>query len=148
MRGLRVAPAAGCGVQGRSEPGVVGGSCRAWVGCRSREAGGGCGASLGGRFPANRTGNPVSHQEQRMGEPVTDSTFVRRLSYGLVRRLAEFIDPQEGWKKLAVDITNPSGESRYSQVHIRSYIKVPYRKLVHYPFNINSLLIPFSIPLL
>lgn len=109
---------------------------------------GGCGASLGGRFPASRAGNPVSRQEQRMGEPVTDSTYVRCLSYGLVRRLAEFIDPQEGWKKLAVDITNASGESRYSQVHIRCYIKVPYRKLVHYLFNINTLLIPFSIPLL
>lgn len=83
-----------------------------------------------------------------MGEPVTDSTYVRRLSYGLVRRLAEFIDPQEGWRKLAVDITNPSGESRYSQVHIRSYIKVLYRKLVHYLFNINTMLIPFFIPLL
>ncbi|XP_059703041.1 interleukin-1 receptor-associated kinase 4 isoform X2 [Haemorhous mexicanus] len=59
--------------------------------------------------------------ERRMGEPVTDSTYVRCLSYGLVRRLAELIDPQDGWKKLAVDITNPSGESRYSQVHIRKF---------------------------
>ncbi|XP_009945410.1 PREDICTED: interleukin-1 receptor-associated kinase 4-like, partial [Leptosomus discolor] len=41
--------------------------------------------------------------------------------YGLMRRLADFIDPQEGWKKLAVDITDPSGESRYSQMHIRRF---------------------------
>uniref|UniRef100_A0A8D2NLU5 IRAK4 n=1 Tax=Zosterops lateralis melanops TaxID=1220523 RepID=A0A8D2NLU5_ZOSLA len=60
-----------------------------------------------------------------MGEPVRDSTHVRCLSYGLVRRLAELIDPQEGWKKLAVDITNPAGESRYSQAHIRSHINAP-----------------------
>ncbi|KAM9390120.1 interleukin-1 receptor-associated kinase 4 [Phaethornis superciliosus] len=56
-----------------------------------------------------------------MSKPVTTSTYVRCISYGLMKRLADFIDPQEGWKKLAVDITNPSGESRYSQMHIRRF---------------------------
>ncbi|XP_027566632.1 interleukin-1 receptor-associated kinase 4 [Pipra filicauda] len=56
-----------------------------------------------------------------MGEPVTASTLVRCLSYGLVRRLADYIDPQEGWRRLAMDITNPSGEGRYSQMHIRRF---------------------------
>ncbi|XP_051497485.1 interleukin-1 receptor-associated kinase 4 isoform X1 [Apus apus] len=56
-----------------------------------------------------------------MSKPVTSSTYVRCVSYGLMRQLADFIDPQEGWKKLAVDITNPSGESRYNQMHIRRF---------------------------
>ncbi|KAM9029472.1 interleukin-1 receptor-associated kinase 4 [Ara ararauna] len=56
-----------------------------------------------------------------MSAPVTMSTYVRCLSYGLMRQLADFIDPQEGWKKLAVDITNPTGESRYNQMHIRRF---------------------------
>ncbi|XP_054055718.1 interleukin-1 receptor-associated kinase 4 isoform X1 [Rissa tridactyla] len=56
-----------------------------------------------------------------MSKPVTTSTYVRCLSYGLMRRLADFIDPQDGWKKLAVDITDPSGESRYNQMHIRRF---------------------------
>ncbi|NXR13225.1 IRAK4 kinase, partial [Semnornis frantzii] len=56
-----------------------------------------------------------------MSKPVTTSTYVRCISYGLMRRLADFIDPQEGWKKLAVDITDPSGESRYNQMHIRRF---------------------------
>ncbi|XP_061217192.1 interleukin-1 receptor-associated kinase 4 isoform X3 [Neopsephotus bourkii] len=56
-----------------------------------------------------------------MSTPVTMSTYVRCLSYGLLRQLADFIDPQEGWKKLAVDITNPTGESRYNQMHIRRF---------------------------
>ncbi|XP_056198138.1 interleukin-1 receptor-associated kinase 4 [Falco biarmicus] len=56
-----------------------------------------------------------------MNKPVTTSTYVRCISYGLMRRLADFIDPQEGWKKLAVDITDPSGESRYNQMHIRRF---------------------------
>ncbi|NXC19702.1 IRAK4 kinase, partial [Corythaeola cristata] len=56
-----------------------------------------------------------------MNKPLTASTFVRGISYGLMRRLADFIDPQEGWKKLAVDITDPSGESRYNQMHIRRF---------------------------
>ncbi|KAM7128275.1 interleukin-1 receptor-associated kinase 4 isoform 2-T6 [Ciconia maguari] len=56
-----------------------------------------------------------------MSKPVTASTYVRCISYGLMRRLADFIDPQEGWKKLAVDITDPSGESRYNQMHIRRF---------------------------
>ncbi|XP_068789925.1 interleukin-1 receptor-associated kinase 4 [Struthio camelus] len=56
-----------------------------------------------------------------MSKSVTTSTYVRCLSYGLMRQLADFVDPQEGWRKLAVDITNPSGESRYNQMHIRRF---------------------------
>lgn len=70
-------------------------------------------------------------QEVRMSKPLTPSTYVRCISYGLMRQLADFIDPQEGWKKLAVDITNPSGDSRYNQMHIRSDIEVLERDHVY-----------------
>ncbi|KAG9490233.1 hypothetical protein GDO78_005883 [Eleutherodactylus coqui] len=56
-----------------------------------------------------------------MSKTVTPSTFVRNLSPGLLRQLADFLDPQEGWKQLAVDIKKPSGEPRYTQFHIRRF---------------------------
>lgn len=48
------------------------------------------------------------------------STPLRRLPYGLLQRLAAYIDPQDGWRRLAADIAGPSGESKYTQLHIRS----------------------------
>lgn len=54
-----------------------------------------------------------------MNKPITPSTYVRCLSVGLIRKLSDFIDPQEGWKKLAVAIKKPSGDDRYNQFHIR-----------------------------
>ncbi|XP_031445426.1 interleukin-1 receptor-associated kinase 4 [Phasianus colchicus] len=56
-----------------------------------------------------------------MSQPVTAATYVRSLRYGLLRQLADFLDPQEGWKRLAAAITDPAGESRYSQAHIRRF---------------------------
>ncbi|XP_036615690.1 interleukin-1 receptor-associated kinase 4 isoform X2 [Trichosurus vulpecula] len=56
-----------------------------------------------------------------MNKTITPSTYVRCLNVGLIRQLADFIDPQEGWKKLAVDIKKPSGDSRYNQFHIRRF---------------------------
>ncbi|XP_061495902.1 interleukin-1 receptor-associated kinase 4 isoform X2 [Rhineura floridana] len=52
---------------------------------------------------------------------ITPSTYVRCLGYGMMRQLADFIDPQDGWKKLAVDIKESSGANRYSQMHIRRF---------------------------
>lgn len=54
-----------------------------------------------------------------MNKPLTPSTYVRSLNVGLIRKLSDFIDPQEGWKKLAVAIKKPSGDDRYNQFHIR-----------------------------
>lgn len=54
-----------------------------------------------------------------MNKPITASTYVRCLNVGLIRKLSDFIDPQEGWKKLAVAIKKPSGDDRYNQFHIR-----------------------------
>uniref|UniRef100_A0A8Q3SIT8 Interleukin 1 receptor associated kinase 4 n=1 Tax=Homo sapiens TaxID=9606 RepID=A0A8Q3SIT8_HUMAN len=53
-----------------------------------------------------------------MNKPITPSTYVRCLNVGLIRKLSDFIDPQEGWKKLAVAIKKPSGDDRYNQFHI------------------------------
>lgn len=55
-----------------------------------------------------------------MSRAVGPTTPVRRLPYGLLQRLAAYIDPQDGWRRLAADIAGPSGESRYTQLHIRS----------------------------
>ena len=56
-----------------------------------------------------------------MNKPIIASTYVRYLSLGLIRKLSDFIDPQEGWKKLAVAIKKPSGDDRYNQFHIRRF---------------------------
>ncbi|XP_066489742.1 interleukin-1 receptor-associated kinase 4 [Tiliqua scincoides] len=56
-----------------------------------------------------------------MNKPITPSTYVRNLGYGMMRQLADLIDPQEGWKKLATDIKDTSGANRYSQMHIRRF---------------------------
>ncbi|XP_048221994.1 interleukin-1 receptor-associated kinase 4 [Perognathus longimembris pacificus] len=56
-----------------------------------------------------------------MSKPVTPSTYVRNLNVGLIRKLSDFMDPQEGWKKLAVSIKKPSGDERYNQFHIRRF---------------------------
>ncbi|KAM8972049.1 interleukin-1 receptor-associated kinase 4 [Pelodytes ibericus] len=56
-----------------------------------------------------------------MNKTITPSSYVRNLSLGLVRQLADFMDPQEGWKTIAVDILKPSGEPRYTQFHIRRF---------------------------
>ncbi|XP_077194735.1 interleukin-1 receptor-associated kinase 4 isoform X1 [Paroedura picta] len=56
-----------------------------------------------------------------MNNSITPSTYVRCLGYGLMKQLADFIDPQEGWKKLAADIKNPSGTERYNQMHMRRF---------------------------
>ncbi|CAH6791373.1 interleukin-1 receptor-associated kinase 4 [Phodopus roborovskii] len=56
-----------------------------------------------------------------MNKPLTPSTYVRSLNVGLIRKLSDFIDPQEGWKKLAVAIKKPSGDDRYNQFHIRRF---------------------------
>uniref|UniRef100_A0A8C5PGL9 non-specific serine/threonine protein kinase n=1 Tax=Leptobrachium leishanense TaxID=445787 RepID=A0A8C5PGL9_9ANUR len=68
----------------------------------------------------NRNWNLLKPRTE-MTNPVTPSTYIRNLSLGLVRQLADFLDPQEGWKTIAVDIRKPSGEARYTQFHIRRY---------------------------
>ncbi|KAM4039155.1 interleukin-1 receptor-associated kinase 4 isoform 2-T2 [Anomaloglossus baeobatrachus] len=56
-----------------------------------------------------------------MSKTISPSTYVRNLSPALFRKLSDFLDPQEGWRRLAVDIKKPSGEPRYTQFHIRRF---------------------------
>ncbi|XP_039196640.1 interleukin-1 receptor-associated kinase 4 isoform X3 [Crotalus tigris] len=56
-----------------------------------------------------------------MTNSITPSTYVRSLGYGMMKQLADFIDPQEGWKKLAADITDSSGAKQYNQMQIRRF---------------------------
>uniref|UniRef100_UPI00398E628B interleukin-1 receptor-associated kinase 4-like n=1 Tax=Pristiophorus japonicus TaxID=55135 RepID=UPI00398E628B len=54
-----------------------------------------------------------------MSESVTPKSYIRSLNHGLIRELSDMLDPQDGWKKLAINIKKPTGEPRYSQLHIR-----------------------------
>ncbi|XP_064417633.1 interleukin-1 receptor-associated kinase 4 [Latimeria chalumnae] len=56
-----------------------------------------------------------------MSKPITSSMYVRCLNHGLIRQLADFLDPQDAWKTIAVAIKKPTGEPRYNQFHIRRF---------------------------
>ncbi|XP_007903160.1 interleukin-1 receptor-associated kinase 4 [Callorhinchus milii] len=56
-----------------------------------------------------------------MSKPVTPTSYIRCLNHGLIRKLSDLLDPQDAWKKLAVDIQKPTGEPRYTQLHIRRF---------------------------
>ncbi|XP_071349989.1 interleukin-1 receptor-associated kinase 4 isoform X2 [Trachinotus anak] len=56
-----------------------------------------------------------------MNNSVTSATYIRNLSYSLRRRLSDFLDPQDRWKDVIVSIRKPSGETRYSQHHVRRF---------------------------
>uniref|UniRef100_A0A8D0L6X1 non-specific serine/threonine protein kinase n=1 Tax=Sphenodon punctatus TaxID=8508 RepID=A0A8D0L6X1_SPHPU len=75
-----------------------------------------------GMLPGTSPGPSVGASPRcKMNKSVTPSTYVRSLGFSLMQQLADFIDPQEGWKKLAADIKDPSGTNRYSQMHIRRF---------------------------
>uniref|UniRef100_A0A669CPW2 Interleukin-1 receptor-associated kinase 4 n=1 Tax=Oreochromis niloticus TaxID=8128 RepID=A0A669CPW2_ORENI len=56
-----------------------------------------------------------------MDSSVTSATYIRNLGYCLRRKLSDFLDPQDRWKEVLVDIQKPSGEPRYSQLHVRRF---------------------------
>ncbi|XP_068458995.1 interleukin-1 receptor-associated kinase 4 isoform X2 [Clinocottus analis] len=56
-----------------------------------------------------------------MNNSVTSATYIRSLSYSLRRRLSDFLDPQDRWKDVITSIRKPSGELRYSQLHVRRF---------------------------
>ncbi|XP_070762859.1 interleukin-1 receptor-associated kinase 4 isoform X1 [Enoplosus armatus] len=56
-----------------------------------------------------------------MNNSVTSATYIRKLSYSLRRKLSDFLDPQDRWKDVIVSIRKPSGELRYSQLHVRRF---------------------------
>ncbi|XP_014831761.1 PREDICTED: interleukin-1 receptor-associated kinase 4 [Poecilia mexicana] len=56
-----------------------------------------------------------------MSSSLTSATYIRNISYGLRRQLSDFLDPQDRWKDVIVSIRKPSGELRYSQLHVRRF---------------------------
>lgn len=56
-----------------------------------------------------------------MAKSITPSTFVRNLTYGKLCELSDFLDPQDNWKKVFVNIYKPTGEPRYTQNHLRYF---------------------------
>nr|AIS23539.1 IRAK-4 [Plectorhinchus goldmanni] len=56
-----------------------------------------------------------------MNNSVSSGTYIRNIGYGLRRKLADFLDPQERWKDVIVSIRKPSGELKYSQHHVRRF---------------------------
>nr|AFH88675.1 interleukin-1 receptor-associated kinase 4 [Trachidermus fasciatus] len=56
-----------------------------------------------------------------MSSSVSSSTYVRSLSYSVRRRLSYFLDPQDRWREVIASIRKPSGELRYSQLHVRRF---------------------------
>lgn len=56
-----------------------------------------------------------------MNNSVTSATYIRHLSYSSLRKLSDFLDPQDRWKDVIVSIRKPNGELRYSQHHVRRF---------------------------
>ncbi|TKS73677.1 Interleukin-1 receptor-associated kinase 4 [Collichthys lucidus] len=56
-----------------------------------------------------------------MNNSITSATYIRNLSYGVRRRLSDFLDPQDNWKDVIVSIRKPDGDLRYSQHHVRRF---------------------------
>ncbi|XP_072528269.1 interleukin-1 receptor-associated kinase 4 [Salminus brasiliensis] len=56
-----------------------------------------------------------------MSSAVTADTFIRKLSRSTLRTLSDFLDPQDAWKTVLVDIQKPTGEPRYTQLHLRRF---------------------------
>uniref|UniRef100_A0AAQ4S3C2 Interleukin-1 receptor-associated kinase 4 n=1 Tax=Gasterosteus aculeatus aculeatus TaxID=481459 RepID=A0AAQ4S3C2_GASAC len=56
-----------------------------------------------------------------MNNSVTSASYIRNLSYSLRRRLSDFLDPQDRWMEVLTSIRKPSGEPRYSQLHVRRF---------------------------
>ncbi|XP_055047609.2 interleukin-1 receptor-associated kinase 4 [Misgurnus anguillicaudatus] len=52
---------------------------------------------------------------------VTADTLVRSLRFTTLRRLSDLLDPQDTWRTVMMDIKKPTGEPRYTQLHIRRF---------------------------
>ncbi|KAM9808060.1 interleukin-1 receptor-associated kinase 4 [Neosynchiropus ocellatus] len=62
-----------------------------------------------------------------MSDVVTSGTYVRKLSLTLRRRLSELLDPQDRWRDVITSIRRPSGELRYTQLHVRKFESLVFR---------------------
>nr|XP_057930885.1 interleukin-1 receptor-associated kinase 4 isoform X2 [Doryrhamphus excisus] len=52
---------------------------------------------------------------------VTPSTYIRKLGYSLLCRLADFLDPQDRWKDVITSIRKSDGDLKYSQQHVKRF---------------------------
>ncbi|KAJ8249998.1 hypothetical protein COCON_G00232140 [Conger conger] len=56
-----------------------------------------------------------------MSQEISSTTFVRSLQHVTLRQLSDFLDPQDSWKKVLAAIHKPTGEPRYTQLHLRRF---------------------------
>ncbi|XP_077425597.1 interleukin-1 receptor-associated kinase 4 [Vanacampus margaritifer] len=56
-----------------------------------------------------------------MNDSVTRSTYIRKLSYRVLRLVADFLDPVDMWKEVIISIRKSNGEFRYTQLHVRRF---------------------------
>ncbi|XP_026774973.3 interleukin-1 receptor-associated kinase 4 [Pangasianodon hypophthalmus] len=56
-----------------------------------------------------------------MSSSVTSETLVRKLSHSTLHKLSDFLDPQDAWKTVLVNIQKDTGEPRYTQLHLRRF---------------------------
>ncbi|KAI7811716.1 interleukin-1 receptor-associated kinase 4 [Triplophysa rosa] len=52
---------------------------------------------------------------------VTAETPVRTLRFSTLRKLSDLLDPQGTWRTVMMDINKPTGEARYTQLHLRRF---------------------------
>ncbi|XP_066523376.1 interleukin-1 receptor-associated kinase 4 [Hoplias malabaricus] len=62
-----------------------------------------------------------------MSATVTADTFLRKLSHSTLRKLSDFLDPQDAWKTVLVDIQKPLGGPRYTQLHLRKFERLVFQ---------------------
>ncbi|XP_059916396.1 interleukin-1 receptor-associated kinase 4 isoform X2 [Gadus macrocephalus] len=56
-----------------------------------------------------------------MNKQITSSTYIRKLNFSILRKLSDFLDPDDRWKEVIVLIMKPSGEPRYTQIEVRRF---------------------------
>uniref|UniRef100_A0AAY5F576 Interleukin-1 receptor-associated kinase 4 n=1 Tax=Electrophorus electricus TaxID=8005 RepID=A0AAY5F576_ELEEL len=56
-----------------------------------------------------------------MSNPVTSETLIRKLKHSVLKNLSDFLDPHDEWKTVLMDIQKPTGEPRYTQLHVRRF---------------------------
>ncbi|CAL8359266.1 unnamed protein product [Lota lota] len=56
-----------------------------------------------------------------MNNEITSTTYIRKLNFSILRRLSDFLDPDDRWKDVIVSIRKPNGEPRYTQLEVRRF---------------------------
>lgn len=62
-----------------------------------------------------------------MSSERNSQTLIRKLEHSALRTLADFLDPQDAWKSVLMDIQKDSGEPRYTQLHLRRFEKLIFQ---------------------